>query len=266
MSHRNFPFERCRAPALPVTKSKTMWAFKSHNNFHPQDTISTLETSVLCVVSSRPWRTVVCARRWGCLCFNLPVIMLACYKKRKCVENLLHKCKRKRQNSCHTQKLFVYKQYNQSKQPRLRNAQYRCDFPNLINRMKLKKREKKTCDPIFHIFKDNCHNMGFSVLIVLGWRLAAQLILLISANSVTHLTPQWDGDSCRLHELRTQCAWTCKWGLRGPRFAARADPDKTGAPRGSRRFNHSIFPAYVGRITDAHVGQREPPLSIKRQK
>ncbi len=52
------------------------------------------------------------------------------------------------------------------------------------------KSTKKKRDPIFHIFKDNCHNMGFSVLIVLGWRLAAQLILLISANSVTHLTPQ----------------------------------------------------------------------------
>lgn len=63
------------------------------------------------------------------------------------------------------------------------------------NRMKHRKEKH---DPIFHIFRDNCHNMGFSVLIVLGWRLAAQLILLISANSVTHLTPQWDGDSCRL--------------------------------------------------------------------
>lgn len=100
---------------------------------------------------------------------------------------------------------------------------------------------EKTCDPIFHIFKDNCHNMGFSVLIVLGWRLAAQLILLISANSVTHLTPQWDGDSCRLDELRNECGWTCKWAQRGPVFEEKPARTKPARPK---VHNTSITQSY----------------------
>ncbi len=70
-------------------------------------------------------------------------------------------------------------------------SQKQTEFPKRhITEEKTELNLQKKRDPIFHIFKDNCHNMGFSVLIVLGWRLAAQLILLISANSVTHLTPQ----------------------------------------------------------------------------
>lgn len=141
------------------------------------------------------------------------------------------------------------------------------NFPNLISlRRKQNELLEKTCDPIFHIFKDNCHSMGFSVLIVLGWRLAAQLILLISANSVTHLTPQWDGDSCRLDELRNECGWTCKWAQHGPGFEERPAWTKPTRPKVHNTSITQSLLAYVGRITDAYVGQREPPLSIKRLK